>query len=146
MDPTKNSSYWCSAVHGNARTSSMVSAEASLRSKQSPTRRSTAWRSPALEISPVDDRLALKYQPATAPISTNPPTMSQPNGMRRQRGIDAGAAADHPGIALASASCAVGGAVHPETFEPPPDDGASAAVPQAEGPGSGAGSAAIASG
>ena len=50
--------------------------------------------SPAFVISPVVERLALKYQPVTAPPAINTAKISQPIGIRRQRGgLAAGAAA-----------------------------------------------------
>ena len=49
--------------------------------------------SPAFVISPVVERLALKYQPVMAPPAINTAKISQPTGIRRQRGVAAGAAA-----------------------------------------------------
>jgi hypothetical protein len=59
-------SYSCSSTQGRAVTSETISSVGSLKSKQSPIRSSDQCMSPDLEISPVDDRLALKIAPPIA--------------------------------------------------------------------------------
>jgi hypothetical protein len=107
-------------------TCSIWSADGSLRSKQSPTRRSTLssmlissqLRSPDSSISsgvgdPSADLSRLrrcdlglagrlsacyKYQPATALTSTSAPAINQSAGIRRQKGRVSAASGDHGGV------------------------------------------------